>query len=145
MDVATFMSWADAYAQDQQRLAAFYLRRVRAEFRRVLDAWIATRPLQNPEAPLTPFAMPQYKLATREQSEQVQAEAELWTTRARTNVQRSTNYVLAVVLFAAVLFFAGMGTRLPTLRLRRLLLGMGLVLFVGTVIWIATFPISVSV
>jgi hypothetical protein len=44
-----------------------------------------------------------------------------------------------------VLFFAGMSTKLRTLRLGRVLLGPGVVTFVGTVAWLATFPISVSV
>jgi membrane associated rhomboid family serine protease len=60
-------------------------------------------------------------------------------------VQRATNYVLAAVLFAAVLFFAGMSTRLSTPPLRRILLGFAVVLFVGTVAWIATSPISISI
>ena len=65
--------------------------------------------------------------------------------RARTNVQRATNYVLAVVLFAAALFFAGLSARLASHRLRRILLAFGVIIFVGTVSWIATFPISLSV
>jgi hypothetical protein len=49
------------------------------------------------------------------------------------------------VLFAAVLFFAGMSTKLPTPRLRRVLLGVGVVAFVVTAAWLTTFPVSVSV
>ena len=60
-------------------------------------------------------------------------------------MQRATNYVLAVVLFAAALFFAGMSTKLRLPRMRLGLLSVGLVLFLGTVAWIATSPISVSV
>jgi hypothetical protein len=40
---------------------------------------------------------------------------------------------------------AGMSTKLGTQRLRRVLLGFGLVIFVGTVGWIATFPVSISI
>ena len=47
----------------QTELADFYFKRFREEFRPAVDAWVATRPLKNPNAPLTPFAMPQYKLA----------------------------------------------------------------------------------
>jgi hypothetical protein len=65
--------------------------------------------------------------------------------KARTNIQRATNYVLAVVLFAAVLFFAGMSTRLESARMRRILLGFGVILFLGTVAWIATFPVNISI
>ena len=49
------------------------------------------------------------------------------------------------LLFAAALFFAGMSAKLATPRLRRAMLALGLILFVGTVAWLATFPVSVSV
>jgi hypothetical protein len=145
IDVATFTQWVDAYALERTELADFYFRRFRAEFKPAVDAWIATRPLRNPDAPLTPFAMPEYRLEARDEADRLEAEAEVWSAKARTNVQRATNYVLGVVLFAAALFFAGMSARPGTQRLRRILLAFGVVLFVGTVAWIATFPISISI
>ena len=145
IDVATFMQWTDAYALKQTALAEFYRLRFRAEFKPAVNAWVATKPLKNPAAPLTPFAMPQYKLAAHAQAERLNAEAEVYSTQARTNVQRATNYVLGVVLFAAALFFAGISTKLETLRLRRVLLGLGLVVFVSTVVWLATLPVSFAV
>jgi hypothetical protein len=145
IDVATFTQWVDAYALEQTELANFYFRRFRAEFKPAVDAWIATRPLRNPDAPLSPFAMPQYKLAAREEADRLEAEAETLSASARTNVQRATNYVLGVVLFAVALFFAGMSTRLRARRLQIALLGVGATMFVGAVVWLATLPISVSV
>jgi hypothetical protein len=145
VDVATFSSWVDAYAQDQTELADFYSKRFRKEFKPAVDAWIATQPLKNPDAPLTPFAMPEYQLGAREQAERLDADAEAAAGDARTDLQRSTNYVLAAVFFAAALFFAGMSARLRTPRLRRALVVFGLVVFLGAVGWIATFPVSVSV
>lgn len=145
VDVLTFTQWVDAYATDEDELADFYFRRFREEFRPAVAAWVATRPLKNADAPLTPFAMPQYRLAAREEAERLDAEAEALSAKARANVQRATNYVLAVVLFAAALFFAGISTKLETPLLRRVLLGFGLVVFVATVVWIATFPVSFSV
>jgi hypothetical protein len=145
IDVATFISWVDAYAQGQAKLAGFYLKRFRPEFKPAVDAWIATRPLRNANAPLTPFAMPQYRLAARKEADELESEAETWAAKARTNVQRATNYVLCVVLFAAALFFAGMSTKLRTRRLQVVLLSFGLVVFLGTVAWIATFPVSISI
>lgn len=145
VDVATFTQWVDAYAQEQTELADFYYARFREEFRPAMDAWVATRPLLNPDAPLTPFAMPEYQLAARDEAEKLEAKAEGLSAMARTNVQRATNYVLCVVLFAAVLFFAGMSTKLQSPRLRRVLLGFGVVVFVGTLVWLATFPISLTI
>jgi hypothetical protein len=95
--------------------------------------------------PLTPFAMPEYKLSARQEALDLEAEAETWAVRGRENVQRATDYVLGGVLFAAALFFAGMSTKLSTERLRIALLSVGVVVFVGTVIWIATLPVTVSV
>ena len=94
---------------------------------------------------LTPFVMPEYQLQAREDENRLDAEAELSAAAVRRDIQRSTNYVLAVVLFAAALFFAGMSAKLATPRLRRAMLALGLILFVGTVAWLATFPVSVSV
>lgn len=145
VDVATFMQWVDAYALHQSKLADFYFRRFRAEFVPAVRAWIATRPLKNNEAPLTPFAMPEYTLAARSEAKQLDAQAEAWSARARANVQHATNYVLGVVLFAAALFFAGISTKLESPRLRRVLLGFGVAVLVLTAIWLATFPVSFSV
>jgi hypothetical protein len=145
IDVATFIQWVDAYALQEAELADFYVERFRPEFKPAVDAWIATRPLRNADAPLTPFAVPEYRVEAREEAERLETEAEAFTAKARTNVQRATNYVLGVVLFAAALFFAGMSARLGTLRLRRILLAFGAVLFAGTVAWLATFPVSISI
>jgi len=145
IDVATFTQWVNAYAQDQTKLAAFYLKRFRKEFRPAVTAWIASRPLKNPNAPLTPFAMPQYKLAAREESDQLDAQAGVYTAQAVRNLQRATNYVLGVVLFASALFFAGISTKLSAPRLRVALLVAGCAVFLGTVAWIASSPVSVSV
>jgi hypothetical protein len=89
--------------------------------------------------------MPEYTLQAREDANRLDAEAEASAAAVRLDIQRSSNYVLAVVLFAAALFFAGMSAKLPTLRVRQALLALGLITFVGTVTWLATFPVSVSV
>ena len=143
--MATFTQWVDAYALEQTELADFYFARFRPEFKPAVDAWVATRPLRNPDAPLTPFAMPEYQLAAREEGRELEAEAETFSTGARANVQRATNYVLAVVLFATALFFAGMSARFRSHRVRLALLSFGAAILLGTVAWIATFPVSISV
>jgi hypothetical protein len=145
VDVATFTQWVDAVARDEVELAAFYSRRFREEFKPAVEAWNATQPLTNENAPLTPFAMPEYTLAAREEAAQLEGQAEEFSATGRANVQRATNYVLGVVLFAAALFFAGMSAKLGSPRLQRVLLGFGVIVFVATVAWIATFPISFSV
>jgi hypothetical protein len=145
VDVASFTQWVNAYAQKQAQLTDFYFKRFRKEFRPAVVAWIATRPLKNPAAPLTPFAMPQYKLAARAESDRLDAQAELFAAQARRNIQRASNYVLGVVLFASSLFFAGMSAKLTTPRLRVAMLVIGCVVFLSTALWIATSPVSLSI
>ena len=145
IDVATFTQWVDAYARNETTLADFYRKRFRPEFRPAVEAWIASRPLKNPEAPLTPFATPQYRLAARAESERLEAKAAAEATVASGNIQRATNYVLGVVLFSSALFFGGISSRIGNPRTRAVVLGMGcLVLLVGLT-WIISLPISFSV
>lgn len=145
VDVATFTQWVNAYALGQKKLADFYIRRFRAEFKPAVNAWIATRPVRNLHAPLTPFAMPQYKLQASKDADRLEADADAWSAKGRADVQRATNYVLAVVLFAASLFFAGLSAKLRTVGLRTALLSVGVVIFVGAAVWLATQPTSISV
>ena len=48
------------------------------------------------------------------------------------NIQRASNYVLGVVLFASALFFAGMSTKLTAPRLRVAMLSIGCAVFLVT-------------
>ena len=144
IDVATFTQWVDAFALEQEELADFYYARFREEFRPAMEAWVATMPRTNPDAPLTPFAMPEYRLEAQDEAERLEAVATTEADDASTFNQRSDNYVLAVVLFATSLFFAGISTRLPTTRSRAAILALGCITFVATLVWVATFPVNVG-
>ena len=145
IDVALFTQWVDAYARDETELADFYRKRFRPEFEPAFEAWVATKPRTNPAAPLSPFAMPQYKLAATAQADRLEAQAAAASTTVGAYIQRADNYSLTVVLFAASLFFAGISTRLHSPTPRIVVLGLGYALFFGSLIWIATFPVSLSV
>jgi hypothetical protein len=138
IDVALFTQWVDAYARDESELEGFYRKRFRPEFQPAFNAWVATRPRKNPDAPLSPFAMPQYKLAATAKADALEVQATALSQQAGDFVQRADNYSLAVVLFAASLFFAGISTRLRSPSTRMVILGLGYALFLGSMIWIAT-------
>jgi hypothetical protein len=145
IDVALFTQWVDAYARDETQLADFYRKRFRTEFRPAFVAWVATRPRTNRRAPLSPFALPQYKLAATAQADRLEGQAAAFSTDVGRFIQRADDYSLTVVLFAAALFFAGISTRLRSPTSRMVVLGLGYVLFLGSLVWIATFPVSLSV
>jgi hypothetical protein len=145
IDVATFTQWVDAYARDETMLADFYRRRFRAEFKPAVEAWIASRPLKNPDAPLTPFATPQYRLEARAESDRLEAKAAAEAAVAGRNIQRATNYVLGVVLFSSALFFAGISSRIGNPGTRKVILGIGGLVLLAGLAWVISLPISFSV
>ena len=145
VDVATFIAWIDADQSGNSTVADFYEQRFRDEFRPAYDAWLATEPLTNPAAPPTPFAMDAYQLASRNEAERLDTAAEASAAEVRLDIQRASNYVLTVVLYAVVLFFAGMSTKLRSRRLRAITVAAGCVVLLFTLAWIATFPVSVKV
>ena len=144
IDVELFSQWIDAKANGEDRLADFYRTRFREEFVPAFEAWIATNPLETKGAPLSPFAMPEYRLAATMEAEAREKQAAELSQAVKTNIQRADNYTLAVVLFAMTLFFAGISTKLHERSSRVAILAIGYALFLGTAIWIATFPVSVA-
>ena len=144
IDVATFVQWVDARAHGDDRLAGFYRARFRDEFKPAFAAWLATRPLTNANAPGTPFAMPQYRLAASAEADRLEADAAVQSDGAKDANDRATNYMLAVVLFASALFFAGLSTKLESRGTRKAVLALGCILFVGTVVFLATLPVRLT-
>jgi hypothetical protein len=140
IDIATFIQWIDARAQHEAELAAFYRARFRPEFEPAFAAWLATRPFGEAEAPPTPFAMPQYRLAAATEAERLEKTAAAASERAKEANQRAVDYMLAVVLYASALFCAGISTKLESRAVRIALLGLGCLIFLGTALWTATFP-----
>jgi hypothetical protein len=145
VDVATFIAWVNARRGGDPDLATFYVQRFRPEFKTAFDAWLATDPLNDATAPETPFAMPDYQVAARNDATRLNAEAEASALVVSQDLQRASNYVLTVVLYAVVLFFAGMSTRLRSRSLASVTAVTGAVVLVGTMVWVATLPVSVSV
>lgn len=143
IDVTTFTQWVDAFSNGQSKLAAFYFRRFRPEFRPAVTAWIATKPLTNTAAPLTPFDMPQYTSKALDEADGLEAKGAAQAVIAQAHVERADRYTLCVVLFATALFFAGISTRLRTQGSRMVVLGVGWLAFLGALIWMSSFPVNV--
>jgi hypothetical protein len=144
VDIATFTQWVDATVAGKPALAEFYERRFRDEFRPAFDAWLATHPLSDPDAPLTPFSMSQYRIADAEQAAALNVTAGAASQAASDANKSADRHMLAVVLFGASLFFAGISTKLESRRLREFLLGLGAVVFLGALVWVATIPVSLT-
>jgi hypothetical protein len=116
----------------------------RPEFRVAFDAWLATDPFNDPTAPSTPFAMDEYQLAAATEAERLGAEAEINSARARASIDRAGNYVLGVVLFAVALFFGGMRAKVFHPTTKRVMVWIGIIVFVIAFVRVATYPVRLT-
>jgi hypothetical protein len=142
IDVLTFSNFVNAWLAGDAETAAFYQQRFRAEFVPAFDAWMATDPLNNPNAPPSPFAMPEYAPANLALAAELEAEAgERFAAGAEAN-QQADDYVLNTVVLATVLFFAGVAPRVRWLPAQLVLISLALLLFAYGLINVATYPIE---
>lgn len=140
IDDSLFTSWVEATARDDTRVAEFYETRFTPQLATAFDAWIATDPIDNPDAPNSPFAMDEYVPPGEREAQAASDRADAKFQEALDNNQRGDNYTLLTVLFASVLFFVAMSSRLGTVQARWGLLGAGTVLFVVGAVLLSTFP-----
>jgi hypothetical protein len=138
IDVDLFTQWVTAYGRNETELADFFFDRFRDEFKPAVQAWIATRPLENPDAPPSPFAMPQYHLAATDSAEAQERRADEESALAERDNQRSDDYVLTAVLFASVLLFAGLAPKFEAESIQVAMLSLaGTALLAGVAILVA--------
>lgn len=157
VDVDTFVAWASAVSEERSgarpstqpytpepgTLSGFLFERFRPEFKPAVQAWLTTRPLTTPGAPSSPFVMPEYKLAEAMKADRLARQADESRQAALESNQRSDNYVLTTVLFASVLFFAGISTKLVGRRSRLLMFGCAVALLLAGAVILATFPVEI--
>ncbi len=130
IDVQVFTDWVAAVSQKETRRAEFLETRFRAEFKPAFAAWRASAPAGTiPEG--TPFQRPEYRLAANTEAQRLLAEAEDRTQASLRANQISDNFVLTTVLFATVLFFAGIASRVQAVNVRRA------VLILAVLVWVA--------
>ena len=141
LDVGLFTQWVNATAQDQQDLADFYRARFRPEFMPAFEAWLATDPINNEDAPSSPFFMPEYVVSSSVESEELEAEASQAFEQGQTANEQADAYVLTAVLLASVLFFAGIASGFDWPPVQIAVIAVGFVLLVWGLYNLASYPI----
>ena len=142
VDVTLFTNYLAAYAQEQTRLTGFLEKRFRDEFKVAFDAWMATDPVNNPDGPSTPFAMPEYRLAEQDRSDALQAEASAMLREGRDANEQGDRYVLNTVFLASVLFFAALAERFKWTGPRIALLAVGFLMLGYGLFNLVRFPVA---
>ena len=132
---------AGTYEPTKGTISGFLYLRFREEFLPAVNAWILTDPTNNANAPPTPFAMEEYSVADAVEADRLAGLADEKASAARDANQNGDNYVLTMVLFASVLFFAGVSSKMNRPRNRVLILGFGLVTLTVGIVILVTLPI----
>ncbi len=158
IDVAMYIDWVSAlvdelnagtvtldttvgYVPADDTLSGFLYNRFRDEFRPAVDAWLATDPINDPDAPKSPFEMEEYVVAERVRALELSALADQKALDARQANQNGDNYVLTMVLFASVLFFAGVSSKLIKWRNRVIVMSFGVIILVAGIGILLSLPI----
>jgi hypothetical protein len=136
-----FVEWSAAVSQGDQALADFLYQRFPPELKTAVDAWLETEPLDNPNAPASPFVMPEFDLWEFTETDRLnQVADELFRQASREN-EISDQYILLTVIFASVLFFAGISGKFESQLIDVGMLAFAIILFLVGVVVLFTYPI----
>ena len=137
-----FVAWVTAISDEKQDLADFLYARFPTELKLASDAWIATEPRQNPDAPLSPFAMPEYQLTQNREAAELRQLADEEMALAEHADDVSDRYVLLTVIFASVLFFGGISGKFQSKSVDVAMLVLASLVFLVGLTILVTFPIQ---
>jgi len=140
IDIGLFTNWINAYANDNQILVEFYENRFRPEFAPAFDAWIATDPANNPDAPKSPFSMEEYDSEFMEEAQRLESEADEKSQISTAANQTADEYILNTVILASVLFLTGVQTRIKSVPARSIIILLALAILSFGLFNIAGLP-----
>jgi hypothetical protein len=133
-DSSTFNAWFAAYAVGNEQAMRIAERRFRPQFRVAFDAWRATNPESNPDAPPGPTYMPQYRQPGLARSTALDERADEAFAAGSKAGTTADDYVRTTVVLAVVLFLVGISAHFPLRSARYGLIALGATLLVISVV-----------
>jgi hypothetical protein len=140
LDSVSFNAVEGAYVTHNTKLFNLTIKRLRAGYKPAFNAWLATHPLKNPNAPADPSDMPQYVIPQEKQAAVLTARANELFSEGQSAAGTGDKYVRLTVLLAAVLFLVGIGSRFPARAARHGLVAVAAGLLVVCVIQLLGLP-----
>jgi len=134
-------NWLNAYTQGNLKLANIFQRRFRPELQVAFEAWMATNPFTNPNAPPGPLFMPQYKVSQDALANKLDAEAEATFDKGQVAKEQGDAYVLNTVFLATVLFLTAIAENFKWNSIRAVILAVGLVMLLYGIYHLIVFPV----
>jgi len=143
LDVLLFSEYINARASSNAVLSRFYADRFRGEAKTAFEAWMATQPFENWNAPAHPFVTNLYQPRLLEDSRAAEAESQRLWQEAGNAGRNSRSYVLITVLLASALFCGGTASKFEARWIRKAVLALGLAAFVFAAARLVLLPIQV--
>ena len=140
VQVALFTQWLNAQTTDNDELAVFLRDSFPEPLATAASDWLNERAVDSQAAPQTPFDMSSYVLDDAVRAAAEQERAEQLSVRALASSRNSDNYTVLTILFATVLFFAAVSNRVKKALSSWTLIGVALVVFVGSATVLASLP-----
>ena len=142
LDVLLFSQHINARATSNEVLARFYADRFRGEAKAAFEAWLKTRPFEDPGAPPHPFVTNLYHPHLLREAHVANEDAQqLWQQGGEAG-RTSRTYVLVTVLLASALFCGGTASKFETGWMHRGVLLLGLAAFVFAVTRLFLLPVK---
>jgi hypothetical protein len=139
-DSSTFEAWFAAYTAHNHQAMALAEHRFRPEFHAAFEAWRATNPETNPDAPRGPTYMPQYRQPGLEKAKALDAQADSDFAAGASAGETSDKYIRTTVFLASVLFIVGISTQFPVRGVRYGLVALGAVMLVLSLVQLTQLP-----
>lgn len=139
-DSSTFEAWFAAYIARNRGAMRLAEHRFRPEFRVAFDAWRATRPETNADAPPGPTFMPEYAQPGLAKARALDEHATAAFREGEESGATADKYVRLTVVLASILFLVGISTHFPLRGVRYGLIGLGAMLLVFSLVEIAGLP-----
>ncbi len=139
-DALVFNAWLNASAAKDPDAQAVALRRFSKNLRVAFDAWIATEPETNPDAPPGPQAMPEYKQPDKVKAAALTAKAEKLFAEGSDQGTTGDDYVRTTVYLASVLFLVGISSHFPVRSARVGLIAVGATILIFSAIQLVSLP-----
>jgi len=140
LDSVSFDTAATAFESHDPRGFALAVRRLRPGYKPAFEAWLATHPRTNLNAPPDPSYLPQYRIPQEAQGRLLEAQATAYSARGEAAAGTADKYVRLTVLLAAVLFLVGIGSRFPVRMARYGLITVAGALLVVSVVQLLGLP-----
>jgi hypothetical protein len=140
LDSVSFNAWFAGFTTGNENAMRLARKRFRPGYRPAFDAWLATDPAHNPNAPPGPSYMPQYVIPQQVQARALDAEADADFAKGAHAGDTSDKYVRGTVYLATVLFLVGISSQFRLRHARYGLITVGTLILVVAVVLLLSLP-----